>query len=91
MSATISPEAPETPADPVRVLTRARDLLAGEWTKLRSARPTFVTLFGTAAIMIIAGAWYCHHVAGQWAQTDRDPVRAPFVLALLFAQLGTAS
>jgi hypothetical protein len=91
MSATMSPQVHGTPAGPVRVLTRARDLLAGEWTKLRSARPPFVALFGTAAIMIIVGAWYCYHVAGQWAQTDRDPMRAPFVLALLFASSGSAS
>lgn len=90
MPTTVFPEAHEPPAGALRVpLIRARDLLAGEWTKLRSARPTLAALLGTAAIMIIAGAWYCYHVAGQWAQTDRDPVRAPFVLALLFAQLGT--
>jgi ABC-2 type transport system permease protein len=88
MSATMPPQVPGAPAAPLGALTRPRDLLAGEWTKLRSARPTLVALLGTAAIMIIAGAWYCYHVAGQWAQTDRDPVRAPFVLALLFAQLG---
>jgi ABC-2 type transport system permease protein len=88
MSAITSPQVHGTPAGPVRPLTRARDLLAGEWTKLRSARPTFAALIGTAAIMIIVSAWYCHHVAGQWAQTDNDPVREPFVLALLFAQLG---
>ena len=88
MPATMLTEAPDSPYVPVPLLARASDLLAGEWTKLRSARPTQVALLGTAAIMIVVSAWYCYHLSGQWAQTDRDPVRAPFVLSLLFAQLG---
>jgi hypothetical protein len=88
MPATMLNETRDNPRGPVPPLARASDLLAGEWTKLRSARPTQVALFGTAAIMIVAGAWYCYHLSGQWAQTDRDPVRAPFALSLLFAQLG---
>jgi ABC-2 type transport system permease protein len=88
MPATMVTETRDSAGAPDHAVARAGDLLAGEWTKLRSARPTQVALLGTAAIMIVVGAWYCYHLSGQWAQTDRDPVRAPFVLSLLFAQLG---
>jgi hypothetical protein len=88
MPATMVTETRDSPHATVPPLARAGDLLAGEWTKLRSARPTRIALHGSAAVMIVLGAWYCYHLSGQWAQTDRDPVRAPFVLSLLFAQLG---
>ena len=88
MPATMVTETRDSAGAAGHAVARAGDLLAGEWTKLRSARPTLVALLGTAAIMIVVGAWYCYHLSGQWAQTDHDPVRSPFVLSLLFAQLG---
>lgn len=47
----------------VPVITRARDLLAAEWTKVRSLRSTYLTLLGAAVVTLAVGTFAASRVA----------------------------
>jgi ABC-2 type transport system permease protein len=50
----------------------ATDLLAAEWTKLRSVRSTFWTLLAATVLTVGLGAIICAVFAAQWANLDRQ-------------------
>jgi ABC-2 type transport system permease protein len=49
------------------VATRARDVVAFEWTKLRSIRSTYITVLIAAAVTIGATVIVAHAFASDWA------------------------
>jgi ABC-2 type transport system permease protein len=71
----------------VPVTTRARDLLASEWTKLRSVRSTYLALLGSAAVAVGVGIFSAATVKTShidWATFD--PVNTS-LSGLLIVQL----
>jgi hypothetical protein len=71
----------------VPITARARDLLASEWTKLRSIRSTYLVLLGSAAVAVAVGIFSAATVKTSkldWATFD--PVQTSLA-GLLVVQL----
>jgi hypothetical protein len=80
------------------VPTRARDVLAAEWIKLRSVRSSYLTLLAAAVAAMVVGYLMTHYYATHWATMSArqragfDPVAQSFnglgLAQLAFGVLG---
>ena len=81
-----APQAGAAPAAPVSLAVRARDVLASEWTKLRSARSNYLTLLIAGVVTSGATAVVARAIASAHGPPPPGPINPLTGSFLAFAE-----